>query len=407
MWMHCSCCGKCALLDYDQDCPTSMDDVLYIYNAFRAGTNANYQLTERSTQRIGAFFWSCLDCNQKVGNVNDSPPWLHRLTKSLESKLHDIDTKVKTNIDALAADIANFKLNVGSQVQQVSSHSFDQSLNSPFRKRRLPPACGGAAADCSVASKTPPPISSPDACKAVLKLDGDDAVSNASALKDMCALKSQDSNQLPDFRSKASKDGSIQVLFKSYKDAVATKKLFEEKFDRVKMKDPVRLKIKRLDLVGLPYAVSKEEAMEGLVRDNPQLGLSLNPDGCSAVVSTNTDIFVSIIDVKPCRDSPHIHRVLIRATESFVALIDRMSIKLLSCVLHRYILPDSIQCYNCQRFGHYADKCKFDSVCSKCASPSHTAKECTSKVHKCINCIRQKLTDISHPAFSQKCPCYK
>ena len=76
------------------------------------------------------------------------------------------------------------------------------------------------------------------------------------------------------------------------------------------------------------------------------------------------------------------------------------------CVLHYYTLPDTVQCYNCSGFGHYADQCKSPSVCAKCASPDHKTDACESTMFKCINCVRNNLPDVSHPAYSHKCPCF-
>ena len=50
--------------------------------------------------------------------------------------------------------------------------------------------------------------------------------------------------------------------------------------------------MKRLDVVGLDFALSKEEALDALINENPGLGLSLSKvDSLSAVVETNPDLF--------------------------------------------------------------------------------------------------------------------
>lgn len=45
-------------------------------------------------------------------------------------------------------------------------------------------------------------------------------------------------------------------------------------------------------------------------------------------------------------------------------------------------------CYNCQIYGHRANRCNNETVCMNCAG-SHTTKECTSDEVKCSNCDKQ------------------
>ena len=250
-------------------------------------------------------------------------------------------------------------------------------------------------------------VNSPPSYKAVLKLNSSNAEVNASAMKKMAVIKNQMGTMVPEFDYKASKNGSIDVLFKSFKDALNVKKMFDEKIENVNVKTPIRKNMKKLDVVGLPFCISKEEAMDAFVKDNPVLGLTLSSDDpCAALVPTNTDLFISVVEVKKCKESPQ-YRVLFRITEGLVGLLDGLSIKLMSCVLHYYILPDAIQCYKCSNFGHFSDKCKSPEVCAKCSSPSHKTKDCKSKVFKCINCVRNNFPNDNHPAYSHKCPCFK
>ena len=252
------------------------------------------------------------------------------------------------------------------------------------------------------------PISSvptvrPITYKAALKLDCGDA----AALKEISNLKTQKEVHVPEFDCKANKEGSsISVLFKSYKDALDTKKIFEDKLKKMNIPKPVHRNTKMLDLVGLPYEITKEEAMLAFVNDNRSLGLSIDMENtCSAGVENCSETFITVIEVKKCKKR-NVFRVLFRVTENLIAHIGGLQIKLLNCIMETYILPDSIQCYNCSRFGHFADKCRFPSVCAKCASTDHKTRECTSSTYKCINCIRNNIADSSHPAYSHKCPCF-
>ena len=230
--------------------------------------------------------------------------------------------------------------------------------------------------------------------------------SDASVLKEMNSLKTEFHDDFPDFDCKASKNGSIDILFRSYKDALHTKKLLDEKIKDVKFKSPVRKNLKKLDVVGLPFMVSKEEAMAAFVKDNPALGLSLSSDdSCSAVSLTNSDVFISAVDVKKCWSGAQ-YRVLFTVTDGLIARLDGLSIKLMSCVMHYYVLSNKLQCYKCSDFGHFSSRCNSPSVCAKCASSDHKTADCNSTTFKCINCIRHNLPDHAHPAYSHKCPCF-
>ena len=165
--------------------------------------------------------------------------------------------------------------------------------------------------------------------------------------------------------------------------------------------------IKKMDLVGIPYKVTYEEAIEAFVNENPSLGLSVKADdACTAEVSGNPDMYISVVGVKKCYETKQ-YRVLFRTTELLINTIDGWKIKLFSCIVKKYILPDSVQCHNCCGFGHFADKCKSPSVCAKCASTEHKTRECTSKTYKCINCSRKNFSKTDHPAYSHRCPCFK
>ena len=92
--------------------------------------------------------------------------------------------------------------------------------------------------------------------KAALQLDCTDSASNVNAMKKLTTLRYQKGSNLPDFDCKSTKDGTINVLFKSYTDAMNTKKILDEKIENLTVKDPVRKNIKKIDLVGLPFSVT-------------------------------------------------------------------------------------------------------------------------------------------------------
>ena len=56
-----------------------------------------------------------------------------------------------------------------------------------------------------------------------------------------------------------------------------------------------------------------------------------------------------------------------------------------------------LQCYNCQKFGHVASKCKATERCGMCGGP-HKADQCNKSNMKCANC------DSNHSAWHLECP---
>lgn len=407
---HCYLCNVCSVKDLDVEHIDQRD----IISEMDVGLNA----CSKTYENLGNFVWLCSQClsNMKTMNVAETvetlskPAWLGELTALFENKLQEIDHKVNSNIDILAADLSSFKEEVGNQLRPQMAID---DCSSPLRKRRIvtasipkpisvPPRKAGSTTHVTP-PYTPPVSVSPMTYKAALKLDCGDA----AALKEISSLKAQKELHVPEFDCKASKEGSaINVLFKSYKDALDTKRIFEEKLNKMNVPSPVRRNMKKLDLVGLPYDITKEEAMLAFLHDNSSLGLSVSSDNpCAAGMKNCPEMYIRVLDVKKCKKK-NLFRVLFHATESLIDTMEGLQIKLMSCVMEKFVLPDSIQCYNCSRFGHFADKCKFQSVCAKCASTDHKTTECTSLTYKCINCVRNNLTDTDHPAYSHKCPCF-
>ena len=60
-------------------------------------------------------------------------------------------------------------------------------------------------------------------------------------------------------------------------------------------------------------------------------------------------------------------------------------------------------CYKCYRYNHKTEDCPTPDItlCSECASNSHTFRECNNQYKKCINC------GGSHRTFAARCPTRK
>ena len=365
-----------------------------------------------NVHELGSFVWICSKCKTLPGKpmntvadneeVTNCPPlWVSKFSEDITSKLNSLDEKVNTNIDVLANDLAAMKSNVSDEINRFHNLNVPATtdFNSPLRKRPKALPEGQNIEEFPAI----PPLQ--NKTSAVLKLENHDAETNISLFKKMCNIKRKSGSDMPDFvKSKKSGDNCMNIMFKSYKDAVNAKKLFEEKIDTLKLCDPVYKAMKKLDVVGLDFSITKEEALDALIHENPGLGLSQSKvNSLSAVVETNPDLFITVIDVKKCNNSSA-YRVLFRATSSFIDFLGKKNIVLMHTVTHKFVHSISKQCYRCFQLGHFAANCTQTAVCGKCSSNSHTANECNSSVLKCINCTRNNIADNAHSAFSHTCP---
>ena len=396
---HCFACGKCQLSTDGREIEDMNSDYFLkgietIHGVLKSWGNSGY-------------VWVCSSCKVELPKLLSSkdsvPAASNQLSElsAIQAQLKEITDNMNTRFHSLSEDILLVKDQINCTKNSFPVDSPAVALNSPLRKR--PKSVQNVHGTGQSTLLPQPRISSESA--AVLKLNYPAAKQNTSLFKEMCTIKRQSGATMPNFvQSRKSNDGSINVLFKSFKDALETKKMFEDKIDKLKLPDPVHKKMKRLDVVGLDFELTKEEAMESLIHENPGLGLSQSKnDNCSAFVQTNPDLFISVLDVKKCQNSDSF-RVLFRATNSFIEFLGKQNIVLMHTVTHKYVHAESKLCYKCHRVGHFASKCTEDTVCGKCASTSHNSNECKSLTNKCINCVRNNNPDTAHTVFSHTCP---
>ena len=65
-------------------------------------------------------------------------------------------------------------------------------------------------------------------------------------------------------------------------------------------------------------------------------------------------------------------------------------------------VPNPLRCFKCQKYGHHEDRCRNESVCSKCAetAPQHQENNCPN-TNKCANC------GADHISNSKDCVSWK
>ena len=60
-------------------------------------------------------------------------------------------------------------------------------------------------------------------------------------------------------------------------------------------------------------------------------------------------------------------------------------------------IPNPLRCFNCQKFGHGANRCRHKKVCAKCGQQEHDFENCPNDP-KCVNC------GGPHPSSAKTCP---
>lgn len=89
----------------------------------------------------------------------------------------------------------------------------------------------------------------------------------------------------------------------------------------------------------------------------------------------------------------------------------RVIIGFISCPVYEHV--NIVRCFKCCEFGHIADKCVEKEITCPLCSENHDIKQCTSRSHKCINCLRSikkynlENVNVNHTALSIQCPIMK
>ncbi|XP_076305000.1 uncharacterized protein LOC143222387 [Tachypleus tridentatus] len=60
-------------------------------------------------------------------------------------------------------------------------------------------------------------------------------------------------------------------------------------------------------------------------------------------------------------------------------------------------IPNPVQCFHCQRYGHSKQSCHGSFTCARCGGKDHNATECQLEPH-CVNC------NGTHPSYFTSCP---
>jgi len=217
----------------------------------------------------------------------------------ISEKVHTVDaitTSMDTLLDKvneLGEDMKCIKdnrsleagpMNASSYAGALASSLGNNECASPARKVSRKTASGLCSRSVEQRKSILPPgpyqapvISTPDKSpllsdsSVILKLGDATKQSNIEALKHL----ESDDVLSSKCSTKLSRDGSVNLLFRAYKDAVAVKEKLKEKFNLCDIAQPSVRNLKKIDLVGLPYEVSVNEAATSIVKNNPDLKMQV------------------------------------------------------------------------------------------------------------------------------------
>ena len=117
---------------------------------------------------------------------------------------------------------------------------------------------------------------------------------------------------------------------------------------------------------------------------------------------------ITIHVIKPLKNKPDVFQIFASVSpvlrEGLRTYKNKVVIGLVSCKV--YDRKQTKRCNNCQHFGHFAKECPTpdETNCGKC-SGNHRTDSCVTDERKCINCVRNNLGELNHPAYFYKCPC--
>ena len=411
----------------------------YFMEAEKKNKNAEYDIGHFGfSSEVGNELWFCSNCSEHVfkSGKNLGQDYLSELVDTkVNEKVNNLASVNMKNYESILKSIADLSQRfetvasvtskVDDLVEKVSdikkscdnlavAYPRQQDFNyaSPPRKR----AVHREQDDTSMDHETLPSLftcskvvgdggkdsDTSDGFSAVLKLTAKNLEENAKVMETLVEEKEKDVLSIPEFYGKTAKNGSINLFLRSYSDAVKAKEALQKKIGNTNFVEAKRRNLCLVDFVGLHSQISPEAAAAAIVQDNPGLGLTLSPDDtCSVYRIGSNDVFMTVLGTRKCNSG--VYRLLTRMTDNCKMMVTKFGLKLRRTVLHPYDFNPSGVCYNCWKPGHLAKNCSDDSVCGKC-SQNHKTRDCTSNTFKCINCTRQGLDDVNHPAYSRKCP---
>ena len=179
----------------------------------------------------------------------------------------------------------------------------------------------------------------------------------------------------PKYVAKSKKGSAINLLVENYSKALEAKKLLEGKFVGLSVSRPHCADASLFNIVGVPYDLSQEEALESLIVDNPNLSLKkCNDDAKSLVCNLNPNARLSLRNILKWR-SGGIFRLVVELTKDMQNVINGKSIILEKTYCKIYSIRKHNRCFKCWKKGHFIQNCTESAACGRCAG-DHLTRDC-------------------------------
>ena len=373
--------------------------------------------------KFGSIFWFCSDCKNMF---QDSGCILNYFRISLDDKkiLPDKiveDKAVETNAEqsvvnetltSLKRESEEMKGLLDNVMSRLDSLACPPVSASPKRKfPKLAVAWSRNDNDNPVMSMIsdmnddgvaiPPVIKTPMDYSNLFKMNISSTADNegtSNLLKDLHGIK----GDMPVFTGNRKYDGSVDVVFQNLEDATKAKNVLGTKLKNVNIKNPMPKNLKRFNLVGLQFDMNCNEVVDALIDENKHLFELQNSSGNVVAIKGDPTACIHVHQVSKCRRNGY--RIVVSISANMMATLGkaRLSVGYTKCKLYEWTYHK--RCYNCNEIGHHSNSCENPSTCSKCSSKEHKSQDCTNNVDKCVNCVKNNMSDTGHPAYSSACP---
>ena len=397
---HCIWCKKCAYADTDDyviqeylsDCKSTCD------------TANGYCL--QNQYDAGKFAWICAECldsrkpSQSASasvtkDISDAPQWFKQFESGLQGQMKLINDKIDQEIKSVKECIPmNFD---ASPHEDTSPHEY----HSPPRKLRKGLAqtwanvVGDFSSTANHENNTDKSTKQPAKCtnKFKLKVMADQQSDRNAILK----YVNKEITDFPNYISR-SHSNSLELLVDSYAMAAKAKETLIKKFEQIEVSKPIQTDAKLYNIVGVPYEVSKTDAVNSLIHDNPNLNLVRCPDDENSVFSNiDPKAMLTVKKIVKCHFRSS-YRIVASISSSLMGILkwrnnSSINVEHHVCKLYEITMHDN--CFKCLTAGHLASSCTNPAVCSRCAGP-HLTKDCDSNIKKCIACARKGLPNDNH-----------
>lgn len=199
--------------------------------------------------------------------------------------------------------------------------------------------------------------------------------------------------------------GSISIMYK--KTSVATKVFTNNVIDFNKCSDI----LSRNNIEYYTHEWKNQKLMKVVLYGLPKTDLSLIKQELEQYSLSP----VKITEIQPKSADENYRLFLISFTKNSTSLNQLKSVKCINNIIVNWkpFIPRTndnkrvIQCFSCLMYGHGSANCHRTRSCMKCACNTHSIADCnvSEDNYKCLNCIRNKFTDINHMANHPECPC--